>query len=283
MADPKNVDDSNPSVFEYFPPQGTEKPILMSVPHSGTHFPEEEKSLFRPDVLRHPEDTDWFVDQLYRFAPEMGIGLLVARISRFYVDLNRSPEPKALYRDGRKETHVITDASFSGNPLYRDSNAFGFIDKKKRLDTSYWPYYRQIEYLLQQLKKTWSQVLFFDAHSIKRKIGSWTFPDLILGDRLSTSASPHLSTIALQQLASSTTRIYQVSHNQPFQGGHLTQYFGRPKDGIHALQLEMSQDVYMNEEDTTLNEKKMQAIQPQLKTMLDRLSEALQQMKPGKP
>src|SRR3712207_430138 len=81
--------------------KGRKVPIILSVPHSGTEFPEELKAQYRPEMIEQPDDTDWFVHDLYNFAPELGITVIHAKYSRWVIDLNRDPTSEPLYNDGR--------------------------------------------------------------------------------------------------------------------------------------------------------------------------------------
>ncbi len=86
--------------FNFVSPSG-KVPILISVPHCGVEFPGELSALYNQALIKQPDDTDWFVDQLYDFAPEIGITMITAKYSRWVIDLNRSPESRPLYSDGR--------------------------------------------------------------------------------------------------------------------------------------------------------------------------------------
>ena len=106
--------------FQLIRPVTNEVPVLLSVPHCGTVFPEDLKDEFDPDLMRSPDDTDWFVDRLYDFAPAMGMTMITARYSRWVIDLNRDPQSKPLYADGRIITGLCPVTTFLGEPLYRD-------------------------------------------------------------------------------------------------------------------------------------------------------------------
>ena len=95
-------------------------PIVISVPHCGIAFPNELKDQYVPELIRAPDDTDWFVDQLYNFAPAMGITMISAHYSRWVIDLNRDVESKPLYSDGRIITGLCPTTNFFGDPIYKD-------------------------------------------------------------------------------------------------------------------------------------------------------------------
>lgn len=248
-------------------------PILISSPHSGTAFPSEVKSFYKEEVIENPRDTDWFVDQLYSFSSELGIELVSAPYSRYVIDLNRDPMSKSLYSDSRSETSLVTEKSFLGEDILKKKIPKDEI--ARRAEAYYWPYYKMIQEKLDQRIKLFGHALLFDAHSIKRivpTISEKAFPDLILGNNDQTSASQSLITTALKSLSEGP---FEVKHNSPFKGGHITRYFGVPEKNQHALQLEMSQDLYMDEEKTVYDEVKASKMILVLKNMFEDLLEEL--------
>ena len=260
-------------LFEYRPPANSHLPILVSVPHSGVLFPEEDRSDWTREALMAPEDTDWFVDQLYSWAPAAGVGLIKANYSRYTIDLNRDPGGKRLYDDQRQESSLVPSHSFSGAYLYNSADNPKPHTIAKRLVEFYWPYYEEIERHLQDLRRQYPHVMFFDAHSIRRTVPSiqpGRFPDLILGNQDGATAAQPLLATATAALADG----YEVSQNTPFKGGHLTRYFGRPAAGIHALQLEMSQDLYL-EDSQRFSSAKFAKLKPCLERMLQELAKVL--------
>ena len=239
-------------IFNLIHPPTNPVPVLLSVPHAGTAFPQPEKALYKPELITRPDDTDWFVDQLYDFAPEMGITMIIALNSRWLIDLNRDPQSKPLYNDGRMITGLTPVKDFKGNSIYRDSaDEPDQIEIERRIHRYYRPYHEQIRQLLSSMQAAYGHVLFWDAHSIRRYVRSiqpGPFPDLTLGSNDEKSAHPTLIQTALNHLQSGP---YSLTHNHPFKGGQLTRSFGQPEKGIHALQLEMAKELYMD--DTELN------------------------------
>ncbi|MBI3482630.1 MAG: N-formylglutamate amidohydrolase, partial [Bacteroidetes bacterium] len=173
--------------------QGNEIPILISVPHCGTEFPDELKEQYNPELIKAPDDTDWFVHQLYDFAPAMGMTMISAKYSRWVIDLNRDPQSKPLYTDGRIITALCPTTTFLGEPLYRDKRTeIKSEEVNRRLEKYYWPYHKLLEENLNRLKKKFGKVLLWDCHSIRQvvpTIQKEKFPDMILGDADGTSAS----------------------------------------------------------------------------------------------
>ena len=242
-------------LFSIKSPTAPRVPIVLSIPHSGTHFPSELKNQFDPILSSAPDDTDWFVDRLYDFAPAMGITTIAANISRWVIDLNRNPEGKPLYTDGRIITSICSTTDFLGNPIYKDHRKeveASEIDRRKKEYFS--PYYQALQKLLDELKKEFGLVLLWDCHSIRqvvKTIQEDKFPDLILGDVDGTSASPGLIETTLSIFEHTS---YSITHNHPFKGGNITRSFGRPGENQHALQLEMTKVNYMDDSETKYDE-----------------------------
>jgi len=257
-------------------PREPKVPILLSVPHCGTAFPEELRKEYNQDMASKPDDTDWFVDRLYEFAISMGISMISARYSRWVIDLNRDPESKPLYTDGRIITALCPTTDFFGRPVYTDQRKEMAVEEvTRRLELYYHPYHHKIQEILNELKIQFGQVLLWDCHSIRQQVSTIhkeKFPDLILGDADGTSASPGLIETALKGLESSS---YQLSHNYPFKGGYITRSFGKPSEGQHALQLEMTKINYMDDEELHFDIERADRVRKVLMQTLEGLVEVL--------
>ena len=267
------------TIAKIFEPKNRHIPIIISVPHAGTEFPEEVVSQFRTQHLSAPEDTDWFVDLLYSFALEMGATLVKANLSRYVIDLNRSPKQEKLYNDTRQQTELCPTKTFNGEDLYNENCKPGEDEVAKRLKNYYWPYYAFLQNVISEIQEDFSHALVFDAHSIKRHVESIQvepFPDMILGDNNGVTSHPSLKDAAWEVLKDSG---YKVSYNHPFKGGHISRYWGQPDKKIHALQLEMSQDIYMDEFNTKYSEEKAGEVQKTLRNMLMNLHSAVMRLK----
>ena len=260
------------SAFNITHPTTSEIPILISVPHCGTVFPLELKDQYKPQLIQAPDDTDWFVDRLYDFAPALGITMITANYSRWVVDLNRDPQSKPLYADGRVITGLCPTTNFLGEPIYKDERKeISSIEIENRVNQYYETYHQQIEKELARLHQKFGKVLLWDCHSIRQfvpSIHSEKFPDLILGDADGTSASPELIAIALESLQKSG---YSFSHNHPFKGGYITRHYGKPEFHRHALQLEMSKINYMDDDEINFNLARAKEMQSTLKKVFRNL------------
>ena len=262
-------------IFEIQYPTAPRLPIVVSVPHCGTQFPDELKDVFLPEKIADLDDTDWFVNTLYRFAPAMGITLITARYHRWVIDLNRQPDSQPLYHDGRVITGLVTTTDFLGNPLYQAGKEPNEAEIARRLENYFLPYHAQIEHVLADLQQEFPHVLLYDAHSIRQfvpSIRTEAFPDMILGSNDEQSAHPDLIAIALQTLRQGK---YHVQHNDPFKGGYITRHFGQPAQKRHALQLERAKIHYMDDSERNYSPERAAEMQALLKNMFHYLAEKL--------
>lgn len=262
--------------FYIIEPKSEKVPVILSVPHSGVEFPNEIKEHYRAEIVAQPDDTDWFVHDLYNFAPSLGISVIHAKYSRLVIDLNRDPESKPLYTDGRIITELAPKTDFLGNDIYVDKRFVPDDEEiERRLEKYYRPYYRKIENLLRERLDEFGKVLLWDAHSIRRfvpTIRAEFFPDLILGDNDEKSANQEIIEIALKNLKAGK---YGVNHNSPFKGGHITRHFGKPENNVHALQLEMAKTNYMDDNELKFNNSRADEMRKVLRPTFENLIEYL--------
>jgi len=251
-------------------------PIILSVPHRGSVFPDEVKDQYKLSMIKSPDDTDWFVDKLYDFAPSMGIIMISANYSRWVIDLNRDPSGKPLYSDGRIITGLCPSTNFSGEPIYKDERTeVEFPEVKRRIELYYKPYHQQLEKLVAETKKKFGKVLLWDCHSIRQSVPAIykdKFPDLILGDADGTAASPGLIETALGVLDHES---YSVTHNHPFKGGYITRHYGNPSANQHAIQLEMTKVNYMDDAEKKYDKARSDKMRKLLKRVFEKLIEQL--------
>ena len=263
--------------FIIIEPKVAKVPLVLSVPHCGTDFPEELKDCYVLDMMKAPDDTDWFVHELYNFANEMGITIIHAKYSRWVIDLNRDPKSAPLYNDGRIITGLTTTTDFFGRDIYVSKEKIpNQKEVERRLEKYYWPYYQGIRSLLEERKEEFGKVLLWDAHSIRRSVPTIQkdfFPDMILGNNDRQTANMELINTAMKNLS---TGEFKVNHNTPFKGGHITRYFGKPENNIHALQLEMNKILYMNDSEMEFNNERANNVRIVLKKTFKALIEHLQ-------
>jgi N-formylglutamate deformylase len=225
-------------------------PLLISMPHVGTRIPDDIARRMTPEALKLP-DTDWHVDRLYEFAHEIGAWTIKPHYSRYVVDLNR-PTDGALLYPGLKETPVCPSTTFAGAPLYLDGSAPGEQEVAARV-AAYWkPYHAMLNSTLEALKVRFGYALLWDAHSIQSEVPALfdgTLPMFNLGIGQGTPVTCPMpvaeSLLGICMQAPGHSAVL----NGRFKGGYITRHYGTPERGIWAVQLELSQRAYMDEND----------------------------------
>ena len=222
-------------------------PLLVSLPHCGTAIPEALRPAFTERALGL-EDTDWHLERLYAFVRETGASLIVPRHSRYVIDLNRPSEDAPMY-PGANNTGLCPTRSFAGEPLYRAGREPDAAEVARRIDAYWRPYHDALAHELQRLRAEHGHALLFDGHSIRSEL-PWLFegrlPDLNLGTAAGASCAASLRE-ALAGVLAAQERFTQVVDGR-FKGGHITRHYGRPQEGVHAVQLEMGWRCYLADE-----------------------------------
>lgn len=226
--------------------QRGQTPLVISFPHVGTQIPPALQPLYTERALQ-VEDTDWFLDRLYAFAGEMGASLLVPRLSRYVVDLNRPPTNQPMYA-GQNNTELCPTRHFTGEALYRPGQAPDEAQVRQRVLSHWQPYHQALAEELARVRALHGHAVLFDAHSIKSEL-PWLFegtlPHLNLGTVDGSSCAASLRQ-ALAEVLAGQDRYSHVIDGR-FKGGHITRHYGRPGDDVHAVQLEMCWRAYMEE------------------------------------
>jgi N-formylglutamate deformylase len=221
-------------------------PLIVSLPHVGTHIPELLKPHFVPRALA-TEDTDWHLAALYAFAEILGATILCATHSRYVIDLNRPPDDQPMY-PGASNTELCPTHFFTGDSLYREGHAPSRTEVERRRVAYWWPYHLALKTEIDRLRAQHGYVVHWDGHSIRSHI-PWLFdgtlPDLNLGTASGASCAPDLRN-ALIAAMHSQSKFTHVADGR-FKGGYTTRHYGRPAEGVHTVQMEMSQSTYMNE------------------------------------
>ncbi len=243
-------------------------PLLVSMPHIGTHIPESLRGHYVPRALE-VEDTDWHLHTLYNFLGELGASVLKPVHSRYVIDLNRPPDDTPMY-PGAANTELCPTRFFTSEPLYQPGQAPD-VEARLARRVQYWqPYHAALAEELARLKAEHGFALLWDAHSIRSEI-PWLFegrlPDLSIGT--ANGASAHASIAdAVMQACAAEAQVTSVLNGR-FKGGYITRHYGQPEKAIHAVQLEMCQHLYMQEEAPfAYDAARASAIQPLLQCML---------------
>ena len=226
--------------------QGT-RPLLISMPHVGTHVPPGLAARLTDEAQRVP-DTDWHLERLYDFADALGASVLVATHSRFVIDLNRPPDGSSLY-PGQSVTGLCPVDLFDDQSVYRDpEDVPGDVEIAERREAIWQPYHAQLAQELARMKAEHGVAALWDAHSIRSVLPRFfegRLTDLNLGTANGGSCSPVLAKQLL--VIGQSAQGYTAVLNGRFKGGHITRQYGNPEQGIHAVQLEMTQSSYMQE------------------------------------
>lgn len=243
-------------------------PLLVSLPHDGSAIPPELAARMTPQARRAP-DTDWHVSRLYAFARGMGASVLVPHWSRYVVDLNRGEDDVSLY-PGQNTTGLCPAVRFTGEPVYLPDQGPDEDEVRRRVDAYWRPYHRALRSELERLYALHGRALLWEGHSIRGSGLGYLFdgrlPDLNLGT--AGGASCHPATQARLEAALAAQGEYDWVANGRFKGGHITRHYADPQRGIEAVQLEISQRTYMDEDTFAYDEAKAACLQPLLERLL---------------
>jgi N-formylglutamate amidohydrolase len=240
-------------------------PLLVDVPHAGTEVPPgiAERLSERAAIL---PDTDWHVHRLVEGAPRQGAARMEARVSRYVIDLNRGRDDEPLYAG--PTTGLVPTRNFDGSAVYRDREPTG-PEIAERVERYWRPYHDKLRHELEALRDRHGHVVLLDLHSIRSRVHrlfEGRLPDLNLGTYDGRSCAPDLEDAVAERLAGASG--FSTVVNGRFKGGYITRHYGRPNEGIHALQLEIAQACY-------LDESQPEAFDPQAARPLVELIEAL--------
>ncbi len=234
-------------------------PFVFNSPHSGRHYPERFLSMARLDRNAIRRSEDCHVDVLFGSAVALGAPLLSANFPRAYLDVNREPweldprmfaEPVPSYaniRSARVAGGLGTVPKLVGEGLDIYPGRLPLAEAVGRIEALYKPYHEELKRLMARTLERFGHAVLVDCHSMPASIRlgeSGLRPDFIVGDRFGASAATALTEHAIACL---TGMGYAVAHNKPYAGGYITEHYGRPAKGLHALQIEVNRGLYMNE------------------------------------
>jgi N-formylglutamate deformylase len=246
-------------------------PLVIDVPHAGTHVPPELAARLTPAARALP-DTDWHVEKLFAFARGMGATLVVATHSRYVVDLNRDPGGKALY-PGADNTELCPTRTFADEAIYATGDAPSPAEVAARRAEYFVPYHSTLAAEIERVRARHGYAILLDGHSIRSEVPRFfagRLADLNLGTADGASCAPAFQQGAALVLAGAAG--FSSVVNGRFKGGYVTRHYGAPARGVHALQLETAQACYMDESPPYPWDARRAAM---LATLLERLVEAL--------
>ena len=239
-------------------------PVVFASPHSGRDYPPEFIAASRLNVVSLRRSEDAFMDEIFAAAPDFGAPLLCARFPRAYVDANREAfeldpamftDPLPDYVNTRSPriaaglgtiARVVND----GEDIYHEP--LRFEDALGRIEALYRPYHKALQGMLQATQERFGGCLLVDCHSMpsgqlapELGAGDGNKPAaMVLGDCFGTSSAPAVTDIAKAALEASG---FTVALNKPYAGGFTTRHYGRPREGVHVLQVEINRALYMDE------------------------------------
>lgn len=243
-------------------------PLLISLPHDGTAVPEDIAARLADSARRVP-DTDWHVSKLYDFARGLGASMIVPNFSRYVIDLNRPPDDVSLY-PGQNTTGLCPHVQFSGERVYRDGQDPDEAEVAERVERYWRPYHRALAGELQRIHAQHGRAGLWEGHSIKGVVPflfDGRLPDLNLGTAGGTSCSAALQARLESVLEAQDRHDFVV--NGRFKGGYITRQYGDPTQNIQAVQLEISQRIYMDEDSFEWDPDKAAGTQRVLRSLLD--------------
>ena len=226
-------------------------PLIVCFPHTGTDLPDGLAAAFVSPWLAR-KDADWWVDRLYGFARDMGATTVRTSVSRSVIDMNRDPSGASLY-PGQATTELCPTTTFDGEPLYAgDPPDAEEIARRRSLYFD--PYHAAIADEIARLRATHDRVVVYDAHSIRShvpRLFDGELPHFNIGTNGGATCDPDLARMVEAICAASG---YAHVLDGRFRGGWTTRHYGRPEQGVHAIQMELAIRGYMPEPATFTSE-----------------------------
>ena len=253
----------NQPILDLREPEGQVSAFVINSPHSGRFYPASflAQSRLTKDAVRRSEDC--FADELFAGCTALGAPILSANFPRAYLDVNREPfelDPRMFIETLPSYVNsqslrvggglgTIPRIVGDGMEIYRARMPFS--EALERIETIYRPYHAELKRLVLRAREMHGEAVLLDCHSMPGsiRIGErGTRPDFIVGDRFGASASRHVAELALHCLRAQG---FTAAYNKPYAGGFITEHYGRPLRGLHALQIEVSRSLYMDEQSFT--------------------------------
>lgn len=248
--------------YEILHPSGPAAPVVLASPHSGRRYPEDMLRASRLDPITLRKSEDSFVEEIFGDGPRSGAPLIHALFPRAYVDVNREPyelDPRMFadplpsyvnWRTARVAGGLGTIARIvaDGHEIYR--RKLTFAEAQRRIQQCYAPYHAALRRLIADAKSRFGAAILIDCHSMPSVGGPFDRDsgrprtDIVIGDRFGEACAPAIVSLAEKFLSD---RGYCVLRNTPYAGGYTTAHYGRPRNGVHSLQIEINRALYMDE------------------------------------
>jgi N-formylglutamate amidohydrolase len=253
---------SQDRVYSVFAPDGPGLPLVVASPHSGRLVPPSFMAVTRLNGLSLRKSEDCFIDEIFAAAPRLGAPLLCARFARAFLDANREAyelDPDMFLDDlpsyvNTRSSRVsaglgtIARVVAEGEEIYQYKLLFA--EALERISAYYVPYHSALTHLLDTTCARFGHCVLVDAHSTpstalaRERERRNRHVDIVLGDGFGCTCNEAVIRTATGVLRD---RGYSVVHNTPYAGGFTTRHYGQPEHGVHALQIEINRDLYMDE------------------------------------
>jgi len=246
--------------------------VVLGLPHTGTDIPPDCLSRLneRGRVLA---DTDWHIHTLYAgLLPE--VTTVRTPIHRYVIDANRDPTGASLY-PGQNTTGLCPQTDFDGKPIYCAGQAPDAAETDRRRAAYHAPYHAALAAELARVRGMHGHAILYDCHSIRSRIPflfEGTLPDFNIGTNSGTSCAPGIQRAVADICA--RAKGYTSVTNGRFKGGWTTRHYGRPAEGVHAIQMELAQSTYMAEAPPlAYDDARAKRLRAHLKTILTTLAD----------
>ncbi|MEI9849857.1 MAG: N-formylglutamate deformylase [Sphingomonas sp.] len=222
-----------------------EAPLIVSIPHAGLDIPDE----IAANIVSLPRaryDADLHVDRLYDFAQSLGATIVRTGISRTVIDVNRDPSGQSLY-PGMTTTGLCPVTTFDGDPLYLPGREPDADEIARRTGDWFDPYHAALAAEIARLRERHPRIVLYEAHSIRSRVPrlfDGELPLFNIGTNSGAACAPGL-TRAVEAICDAT-RGTRVTDGR-FKGGWTTRHYGRPEEGVHAIQMELAMRIYLDE------------------------------------
>jgi N-formylglutamate amidohydrolase len=256
--------------FDLRLPEGPTEALVFASPHSGRDYPAELMAAAALDSAAIRRSEDAFVDELIASAPAHGAAVIAARYARAFIDVNREAYEldQAMFEDelpafAKARTARVAAGLGSiakvvgeGQEIYR--RKLTFAEARRRIEGAHRPYHQALAGLVEQTRARHGRAVLIDWHSMPSaasglgSVAGAPHPaerarrgcDMVLGDRFGSACAPELTRLVERELEAMG---YRVARNAPYAGGYTTEFYGRPAEGVHALQIEINRAVYLDE------------------------------------
>jgi N-formylglutamate deformylase len=278
------IDEFDPA-FEVAEPSALAGPVVCNSPHSGRSYPARFLAMSRLDLATLRRSEDSFVDELFSDVVAHGVPLMRAHFPRAFLDVNREPyelDPRMF--DGRlpgfANTRSLRVAGGLGTIARVVGDAREIYDRRlsveealRRIELYYKPYHRTLRRLVLRAKESFGLAVLIDCHSMPSSAScreERPRADIVLGDRYGTSCASIVTDVIEETLREQG---YILLRNKPYAGGFITEHYGDPAAGLHAVQIEINRALYMDEHEYRKG-RRFEAVRADLGRMLERLAVA---------